>query len=219
MTIGKSLHLRLALAGLFVAAATTALPATATTFGVRVIDESGEPVSGASVCIGLEGNHKQFGAMFTGDDGIASTEVPNVPVLVTISKTRFSGLRVQEPARGFNLIKDMTLIEGVPGPRCRAESALADASGSPIQIRDIDVFTGDFSTRLRAAASGAPTHYRVAADREFSGASWQRYSSTIPLSQQLADAGEVYLQLRRYSASANASLESRSAIISITLTR
>ena len=63
--------------------------AHAAKFGVRVVDDLGKPVAGASVCIGLEGNYKQFGAMFTGADGNAIVEVPNVPLVVTVSKTRF----------------------------------------------------------------------------------------------------------------------------------
>lgn len=212
---------RALLGGLLCASLSTALFSTAgaATFGVRVLDESGKPVPGASVCFGLQGNHKQFGAVFTDGEGVASVSVPDVPLMVTVSKTRFSGLRVHEPARGFNLIKDVTLVEGVPGPRCRAESALAQSNGSPIHIRDIDVAEGVFSTILTANVSGEPTHYRVARDRDFTGASWQRYSSSIPLSDSLADASEIYLQMRRYAGSARASVESRSDITTITLAR
>jgi len=88
MNVGKRMSAGLVVSGLLLVAS---LPSHAATFGVRVIDESGKPVSGASVC-----------------------------------------MRVQEPARGFNLIKDMTLIEGIPGPRCRADSALASAGGKSV---------------------------------------------------------------------------------------
>ena len=211
--------LALGVAGLGLLAAVSA-PASAATFGIRVLDQAGDPVVGASVCFGLEGNHKQFGAVFTNDEGIATTSVPNVPLTVTVSKTRFSGLRVQEPARGFNLIKDMTLIEGAPGPRCRAESALAFGDGQAIRIRDVDVSQGQFSTILQAQVTGEPTHYRVAADRNFTGANWQDYSNSIPVPQQLADASELYIQMRRFSGSnSRAWLESRSDVTAITLSR
>lgn len=216
MNVGKRMSAGLVVSGLLLVAS---LPSHAATFGVRVIDESGKPVSGASVCIGLQGNHKQFGALFTNDEGIATTDVPNVPLMVTVSKTRFTGMRVQEPARGFNLIKDMTLIEGIPGPRCRADSALASAGGTPIKISDIDITASSWSTFLSTQATGEPTHYRVAADRNFEGAGWQNYVERIQLPQQLADATEVFLQLRRYSGSERASLESRSDITSIVLAR
>lgn len=194
--------------------------AQAASFGVRVLDENGRPVTGASVCIGLEGNHKQFGALFTDEAGIARTSVPNVPLVVTVSKTRFSGLRVREPARGFNLIKDVTLVEGVPGPRCRAESALAQAShGSAIRIRDIDISEGVFSKLLIARVSGEPTHYRVATTRDFAGAPWQRYASSIPLTDQLADASTLYVQMRRFVGNARASVESRSDVTTVSLPR
>ncbi len=216
MNIGKRLSAGLIVSSMLLVAS---LPAQAATFGVRVIDESGEPVVGASVCFGLHGNHKQFGAVFTDDEGIAKTDVPNLPLLVTVSKTRFTGMRVQEPARGFNLIKDVTLIEGIPGPRCRADSALADASGRPIMIRDIDVSESAWSTFLSTEVSGEPTHYRIAAERTFENATWQKYAERIQLPQQLADASEVFVQLRRYAGSANASLESRSDVTSVTLSR
>ncbi len=214
--IGRRLLAGMTAAGLMLG---LAAPASAATFGVRVLDAEGVPVAGASVCFGLEGNHKQFAAMFTNDEGIATATVPNVPLVVTVSKTRFSGVRVQEPARGFNLIKDMTLVEGVPGPRCRADSALADAAGSMLRIRDVDVSDdGDVMT-LRADATGEPTHYRVATDRDFTGANWQRYDAAIPVDSQLAAASELFLQLRRFAGDATASLEMRSDVSVIALTK
>lgn len=186
-------------------------------FGVRVLDDAGQPVAGASVCIGLEGNYSQFGALFTDADGTASTEVPNVPLVVTVSKTRFAGVRMPEPARGFNLIKEVRLSEGVPGPRCRAGSTLAGPGVPDIRIDDIDVDGSGARTVLTASVTGEPTHYRVGADEGFGDADWQRFDERMPLSGQLSEADQVYVQLRRYEGDANGWLEARSDITTVQL--
>ncbi len=189
--------------------------AVAGTFGVKVVNEAGQPVSGASVCVGLPGNYKQFGALFTDSNGQAIVEVPNMPIVVTVSKTRFSGMRISEPARGFNLIKEVTLAEGVPGPRCRAGSTLA--SNSSIVIDDIDVLEGVYSTTLRPTVSGEPSHYRVSRNKDFTGANWQPFGNDIALSSRLSDAPSVYLQMRRYEGSSNSWIEARSSVVTVQL--
>lgn len=191
--------------------------ANAGKFGVRVVDDFGNPVAGASVCVGLPGNYKQFGALFTDADGQAITDVPNIPFVVTVSKTRFSGTRMAEPARGYNLIKQVTLSEGVPGPRCRAGSTLAIANPPAIVIGDVSVNEGTFSTTLQPVVSGDPDHYRVSTSAEFSDASWQKFDSSIALSSTLSDATSVFLQMRRFEGSSTGWVEARSRVVTVQL--
>lgn len=192
-------------------------PVQASTFGVRVVNDSGEPVSGAAVCVGLPGNYKQFGALFTDSDGQAFVEVPNVPLIVTVSKTRFSGTRLSEPARGFNLLKQITLSEGVPGPRCRAGSSMA-ANPPSIEIGTVEVSGSASSTMLVPSVSGNPSHYRVSTSPEFFDAGWQPYDNSIALGDVFADNTSVYLQMRRFEGNANAWLESLSDVVAVQLT-
>ena len=205
---------------LLVAMSLVGTSANAAKFGVRVVDDLGQPIPGAAVCIGLQGNYSQFGAMFTDANGGAIVDVPNIPLIVTVSKTRFAGLRTAEPAREYSLIKQVKLLEGVPGPRCRAGSALVnvDTSGkSALQVASIDIEQGVYSKTLRPEVIGAPSHYRISADREFAGAKWLRFDSTIPLVGSLLDEESVYVQLRRFKGNSKSWLEARSEVITVRL--
>ncbi len=196
-----------------------ALPAHAAKFGVRVVDDNGVAIAGAAVCIGLQGNYKQFAATFTDAQGTVMVDVPNVPLLVTVSKDRFTGMRTTEPARSFNLIKQVQLIEGVPGPRCRAGSALAEHKpGVPsIVVTDIAIYDGAFSKTLSPTVSGSPNQYRVSASKEFGDAKWQNYANQIALAGALSDSEKVYLQMRKVRGNSKAWLESRSAVLTVRL--
>lgn len=191
-------------------------PAQAGQFGLKVLDQSGHAVSGASVCIGLPGNYKQFGSSFTDSEGLVVMEVPDVPLVVTVSKTRFSGMRMSEPARGFSLIKEVVLPEGVPGPRCRAGSTMADGP-SIIQVERVDVIESADATSLQLDVSGAPSHYRVSRHAEFSDANWQAYDSRIVLPLSLARQGQIFLQMRRFEGSSDSWLEARSSVVEVLL--
>jgi len=190
--------------------------AQAAVFGVRVVDDSGAPVVGAAVCVGLEGNYKQFGAMFTDSTGTATVDVPNVPLLVTVSKDRTAGIRMSEPARGFNLIKQVRLLDGVPGPRCRAGSSLAKPGVKQILIDNIDVREGIYSTTLNTTVRGNPSHYRVSDNEDFSDAKWRRFASIITLSEY-PEAETLFLQMRRIEGTAKSWLEARSDVITVRL--
>jgi len=204
-------------AALAVAALVSTGTASAATYGVRVVDPAGVPVSGASVCVGLAGNYSQFGAMFTGADGIVQLDVPNVPLVVTVSKTRFAGIRIQEPARGFNLVKQVTLVDGVPGPRCRAGSTVAEGPGIPAMVvQDIDINKGA-ALVLKPTVTGAPSHYRISTDSSFANADWKPYSESIRVAGALANESSLYFQLRQYAGSSKGWLEARSDVITIAL--
>lgn len=188
-------------------------------FGVRIVDELGDPVPGASVCIGLEGNYTQFGTAFTDLDGyIPAVDVPNLPFVVTVSKTRFTGVRMHEPARGFNLVKQMTLATGTPGPRCRADSSLVGMPDAPnILVRQMGVRSEEGRTTLIPTVIGGPSEYRVGTTKDFFGANWQGFNDQIALPSELASQPSVYLQLRRMEGSKNSWLEARSDVITVDL--
>lgn len=192
-------------------------PAMAKNFGVRVVNDKGQPVSGASVCVGLPGNYKQFGAVFTDADGRAMVDVPHVPITVTVSKTRFSGTRISEPARNFNFMRQVTLSEGVPGPRCRAGSTLA-SSESSVRVNNVDVFEGVFAKQISPKVTGQPTHYRLSATKDVSNSAWQVFENTIALGDTLSGRDVVYLQLRRYQGNRQGWLEARSKVVPVFLT-
>ena len=191
--------------------------ATAAQFGVRVVDATGAPVAGASVCFGLPGNYRQFGSLFTDSGGQAITDVPNIPFVVTVSKTRFSGIRINEPGRGFNLIKQITLTDGTPGPRCKAGSTLADAGKSSIVVDRVEVLADADTPRLIPTATGEPTEYRVSTSQEIEFATWSPLEDSIRLPGALASETEVYLQLRRYEGTSTSWLEARSDVVKVYL--
>ena len=211
----KKSVLSLAITTVGLACALLASTSHAAKFGVKVIDDRGQAVAGAAVCFGLPGSYQQFGVLTTDASGLAMMDVPNVPLVVTITKTRFSSMRVNEPARGFNLIKEMTLSEGTPGPRCKTDNVVAD--NSMIKIANVDVMEGAFSTTLTPRVAGEPTQYRVSQTPSFSGAKWQRFESSIALTSNMASEEEIYLQMRRYTGTSQSWIEARSEVVTVKL--
>lgn len=192
-------------------------------FGVRVVSPDGTPVAGAAVCIGTHGNYKQFGAMFTSANGDVTVDVPPVPLVVTISKNRFSGMRIDEPARRFNLIKTVKLHDGVPGPRCRAGSSMAQSgsgsSSSGLQINSVDVNERAFDVSVTPIVSGSANSYRISRSASMNGSTWRKMSAgagSIRVEDKLLGS-TVYLQVRRYKEVKGAVLEAQSNIFPVNL--
>lgn len=196
-------------------AAPLAGPASAASLGVRVVSDSGEPLQGVAVCFGTHGNYKRFGTAFTTADGQAIVDVPNMPVIVTISKNRFMTARLVEPARGFNLVKDVKLTEGAPGRTCKAGSSLAERKA--ITVDRVDVADGIFSVSLTPVITGEPTHYRVSKSDSFANAGWRRYTPVIELTGGLADGGDVFLQFRRQLSTKGAVIETESDVVTVSV--
>lgn len=190
----------------------------AATFGVRVVTPQGEPIAGAAVCIGTHGDYKKFGAMFTSADGSVLIDVPPVPLVVTVSKTRFAGLRLSEPARMFNLVKVIELRDGQPGPRCKAGSTLADSgrkSATP-SIRDVKIQDNSVSIRLVPHVAGGASHYRLATRKNMENVNWVNFSDEIPVDSKMLGK-TVYLQVARISKSGESSIESHSKVYPVSL--
>lgn len=187
-------------------------------FGVRVVAPDGEPLSGVAVCVGMPGNYRQFGADFTDADGKAMMDVPNVPLVVTVSKNRFTGARLSEPARGFNLIREIILVDGVSGPHCRAGSSLVQSPRVPeLQITGIDVIDEGGSVMLVPNVSGEPSHYRISTQREFYGARWENYDDLIRLAPNLSSRDTLYVQWRKRSGNEAGWIEALSPVVTLVI--
>jgi hypothetical protein len=203
------------LAGLGVISAVTSTPASAAKFGVKIVNESGHVVEGAAVCIGMPGNYTQFGSLLTDESGLAMLEVPQVPFVLTVSKRQVGGFKINEPARGFNLIKQLTLKQGTSGLKCNVVGLIK--SESSVRISNVQVTDNTYTRTLKPHVVGKPTEYRVSRTSSFKGAKWKRFDTSIPLSASLSEEGEVYIQMRRYTGVNKSWIEARSDIVNVKL--
>ena len=202
-------------AAMFLLATTTAHAAK---FGVKVVSADGTPIAGAAVCIGTHGNYKQFAAMFTSADGDVVVDVPPVPLLVTVSKSRFSAVRLTEPARRYNLVKTVKLQDGIPGPRCKADSSLADAgitNGGPT-ISNVGVRDKVFNVSLMPQVSGGVNKYRIATSKSMRNAVWEDFRKEIVVDPKMLGK-TVYLQVAKVLQQEGASIEAHSNVVAVDL--
>ena len=199
--------------GLVTAVAST--PASAAKFGIKVVDDAGQAIEGVAVCIGMPGDSRKYGSMQTDSNGLAMLEVPEVPLLVTLSKSRMASMELKEPARGFNLIKEIKLTQDMSRAKCNVEGM--DANPSSIQISNVEVTDDAFATTLRPTVSGQATEYRVSRTDSFEGVQWQRFQTTIPLSSMLSAQSEVYIQMRRYAGNSKSWIEAKSDVVKVQL--
>jgi ribosomal protein L11 len=203
------------LAGLGVISAVTSTSVSAAKFGVKIVNESGQAIEGAAVCIGMPGNYTQFGSLLTDESGLAMLEVPQVPFVLTVSKAQVGGFKKFEPARGFNLIKQLTLKEGTSGPKCTVVGSMK--SQSSVRITNVQVTDDTYTRTLKPHVVGKPTEYRVSRKSSFEGAKWKRFDSSIPLSANLSEKGEVYIQMRRYAGLNKSWIEALSDVVNVKL--
>lgn len=203
----------LAVLGLVASVAST--PAYAAKFGVKIVNEAGQAVEGAAVCAGLPGNSTQFGSSLTDASGLAMLEVPSVPFVVKVSKHRVGAMKINEPARGFNLIKQITLKQNSVGTKCFVEGL--ETSQSSVRISNVEVTDNVFTTTLKPTVIGEPTQYRVSRSSTFNGAKWKRFETSIPLSASLSEEDEVYIQIRRYKSVNKSWIEARSDVVNVKL--
>lgn len=144
-------------------------------------------------------------------------------MVVTVSKSRFSGVRLDEPARRFNLIKTVKLHDGVPGPRCRAGSSLADSgsdnggASSGLQIASVSVNDSAFNVAVVPSITGTANSYRMSRSKSMDNAKWRNLSSrSITVDPNLLGS-TVYLQVRRFKQVEGATLEAHSNIVPVNL--
>lgn len=186
--------------------------ANAAKIGVRVLDaNSGLPVPHASVCLGTASNPSLYGTGVTSFSGVALYDnVPEKPVLITVSKSNFRGIALQTFPRKDNVVTDVLVTEGLSSKRCRALKMVELKPGItkgddteatwPMEISALSYFpSGDDGFSFLAYVKGKPTHYRVSTDPEFNGAEWKTYSDVFHFSPLGSDRGkgQIYFQLRK----------------------
>ena len=110
-----------------------ACPATATEVEIRVVDQTtGKPLTNAAVCLGTSAETGQFGRVLTSNAGIATfTDVPNTPLLLTISKPGFEGYQRTHSAGDYNRVIQVRLSDGVLDPICRISKPPAKPPRDP----------------------------------------------------------------------------------------
>ncbi len=179
--------------------------------GVRVLDgNSGLPVANASVCLGTAADPTAYGTGVTGFSGVALYDnVPDTPVLITVSKKNFRGIALQAPAGGDNVIRDIIVTEGLSSKKCRALKFVnlrpgitkgPQSTDWPLTITALSYFpSGDDGFSFLSYSQGEPTHYRVSTDPKFKGAEWKDYSDVLHYARRQDDKGEgtLYFQLRK----------------------
>lgn len=185
--------------------------ANAAKIGVRVLDATtGLPVPHASVCLGTASNPSIYGTGVTSVAGLALYDnVPEKPVLITVSKKNFRGIALQTFPKKDNVITDVLVTEGLSSKRCRAlkmvelEPGITHGGAEPtwpMAITALSYFpSGDDGFSFLAYVKGKPTHYRVSTDPEFGDAEWKTYSDIFHFSPIGRDRGkgELYFQLRK----------------------
>jgi len=202
--------------------------ANAAKIGVRVLDaNSGLPVPHASVCLGTANNPSIYGTGVTSFAGVALYDnVPEKPVLITVSKSNFRGIALQTFPRKNNVITDVLVTEGLSSKRCRALKMVdlkpgitkgdnTDATW-PMSITALSYFpSGDDGFSFLAYVKGKPTHYRVSTDPDFSDAEWKTYSDVFHFSPLGSDRGkgQLYFQLRKLIDVAGGNIEAVSEVM------
>lgn len=217
-------------AGLFGAVAAGLIFSTAANaakLGVRVLDaNSGLPVANASVCLGTATEPAKYATGVTSFSGVALYDnLPDSPVLITVSKRNFRGIALQVPTNGENLIKDVLVTEGLSSKKCRALKMVDFKQGItkgvysdewPLEITALSYFpSGDDGLSFLSYSKGKPTHYRVSTNSEFTGAQWINYSDVLHFSPLQADQGKskLYFQLKKSVEVSGGSIEALSEVM------
>ncbi len=195
--------------------------------GVRVLDaNSGLPVANASVCLGTATEPAKYATGVTSYSGVALYDnLPDSPVLITVSKRNFRGIALQVPTNGDNVIKDVLVTEGLSSKKCRALkmvdfkkgiTAGGQADEWPLEITALSYFpSGDDGLSFLSYSKGKPTHYRVSTNSEFVGAQWKNYSDVLHFSPLKDDLGksELYFQLKKSVQVSGGSIEALSEVV------
>ncbi len=202
-----------------------ARPATASEVAIHVVDQTtGKPVTNAAVCLGTSAESGQFGRVFTSRAGVATfSQVPNTPLLLTVSKPRFKGYERTLNAGDYNRVIQIRLADGVLGPICRITeppTTPAKTGRTGLHVKRFLINGGKPRTQSRrvtlsSRVSGNPTHYRVSERSDFASANWQPYEKQTVF--QLSGPGgrkTIYFQVRRHKEVDGAELQSTSPVLS-----
>ncbi len=179
------------------------------------------PVSGASVCLETPAYVSQFRAQRTNAEGsVVFSNIPDTPLRLTVSKTRFRGKHTFLSAESSNRVVLVRLQLGSGGPVCAAPEVKGlETAGAGLQVESCRINHGAATTTrrqvtLECVVHGDATHYRISENQNLTDASWRPYEST-PRIQLGASRGEktVYFQVRRYSETSGARLQMVSNVV------
>ncbi len=189
--------------------------AEAADFGVRVVDEFGQPLAGASVCLGTRAQMDQFGSYVTSPDGhVVLNEAPRVPLNVVVSKQDYQGVRFVEPIRNFNIVTEVTLLLDGEGPVCHSpELAQQEEEKRHLSIANLFASKKGPVYTIRSEIEGEPSHYRISTRKDFKDAKWLPYKKRIKFWGQTD--GNLFYQVKRFTGGKKGWLEARSHVASI----
>lgn len=186
---------------------------------VRVLNKStGQPLEGASACLGTDADPVQLGARHTGPDGKAAfADVPGAPLSLIVSKSGYRSERKAVSGGPYDQELTILLAKGSGGRySCDAGAVVTRKAGPapPFLLDRGAAVTADRRVSLHFSAERA-TEYRASESSDFAGAEWRTIEGT-PAFELSAGPGRktVYLQLRRYREAEGARLETRSEVLS-----
>ena len=176
--------------------------------------QTGEPISGAAVCLGTAARSDQFGAGRADDKGLVRFEaLPRNPLVLTVSGTGFQGRTQQLGALYQSRVLELKIAPGGGGPQCSVppEPAVASTS-SGLSIKSLSVRADPESEAngvlVSVSVSGEANQIRVSEQPDFGGASWQALQ--LPLAYTLSQGKgkkQLYVQVRRFAGAEGASME------------
>ena len=186
-------------------------------FGVVVLDEYGNPMGDARVCLGLPGNRDQFGMYTTSAEGqVMVKNLPNIPMQITVSKYKYQGVEFIQPRHSYNLMRNVTLLLDGEGPKCGDVAANGTLHNYRLDVDKLEVSLNKGVLFIESKISGdLPTHYRVSSSKEFTGARWKAYEPEIAYYGRSSE--QLYFQVRRFSGKRGAWLEARSKVATVYL--
>lgn len=203
------------LCGALLAGLIGASRAEAADFGVRVVDEYGQPLAGAAVCLGTAAQVDQFGTFVTSPDGhVLLNDAPRVPLNIVVSKKDYQGVRFVEPVRTFNMLTEVTLLLDGEGPVCHSpELAQQEEDKRHLSIANLFASKNGSVYTIQSEIDGEPSHYRISTRKDFKDAKWLPYNKRVKFWGQTD--GDLFYQVKRFSGGKKGWLEARSHVANI----
>jgi hypothetical protein len=194
------------------------LAASAADIRVRVFERGDQaPLVNAAVCLGTSARIDQFGSRMTDDEGYVSfTNVPRAPLLITISRAGYMSGQESLVTSTANRMLVMSLSTGGGGTPCPLDNSVSRVYSGGLSVSRFSLNNGKAVTAGRTVTlnnqvNSQATQYRASEGADFSGASWQEYT-TAPAFQLSPGPGKkvVYFQVRRHATAGDANIETLS---------